>query len=147
MCLINKTKEMKFLITILMVSSFFIAGKLTAQNKTITATVVNVTSDTGKVSYALCNEENFRMKPIQAKSSIIKEGKSEVVFEDVPNGEYAVICFHDKNNNDKMDFQPNGMSTEDYGVSTNNINRFGPPMYDQIKFLVADKDVSLEIKF
>jgi len=130
-----------------MVSLFFISEKLTAQNRTITATVVNATSDAGKVSYALYNKENFRMQPIQAKSSTIKEGKSEVVFEGIPTGEYAVICFHDKNNNDKMDFQPNGMPIEDYGVSTNNMNRFGPPMYEQIKFLVTDKDVSLEIKF
>ncbi|MBA6156613.1 DUF2141 domain-containing protein [Tenacibaculum sp. S7007] len=138
---------MKFLITILMLSLFFISEKLIAQNRTITAIVVNATSDAGKVSYALYNKENFRMQPIQAKSSTIKEGKSEVVFENVSIGEYAVICFHDKNNNDKMDFQPNGMPMEDYGVSTNNMNRFGPPMYDQIKFLVTDKDVSLEIKF
>lgn len=130
-----------------MLCLFFISEKLIAQNRTITAIVVNATSDAGKVSYALYNKENFRMQPIQAKSSTINEGKSEVVFENVRIGEYAVICFHDKNNNDKMDFQPNGMPMEDYGVSTNNMNRFGPPMYDQIKFLVTDKDVSLEIKF
>ena len=130
-----------------MVSLFFISEKLIAQNRTITANVVNATSDDGKVSYALYNKENFRMQPIQAKKSTIKEGKSEVVFENITPGNYAVICFHDKNNNNKMDFQPNGMPIEDYGVSTNNINRFGPPVFEDAKFVVTDKDVSLKIKF
>jgi uncharacterized protein (DUF2141 family) len=126
---------------------FFVTEKLTAQNSKITATVINATSDVGKVSYALYNKENFRKEPIQAKSSVIKEGKSIVVFNNVPKGEYAVICFHDKNGNDKIDFQPNGMPIEDYGVSTNNISRFGPPVFEDAKFTVVDKDVSLEIKF
>ena len=120
---------------------------LTAQNKTITATVLNVTSDIGKVSYALFNKENFRKEPVQAKSSEIKEGKSVVTFNDVPVGEYAIICYHDKNSNDKMDFQPNGMPVEDHGVSTNKMNRFGPPAFEDTKFTITDKDVSLEIKF
>ena len=51
-----------------------------------------------------------------------------------------------KNDNDKMDFQPNGMPLEDFGAS-NNVMRMGPPMYEDSKFQVTDKDVSLEIKF
>ncbi|WBX75134.1 DUF2141 domain-containing protein [Tenacibaculum ovolyticum] len=138
---------MKFLTISLLMIVFFVTEKLTAQSSKITVTVINATSDAGKVSYALYNKENFRKEPILAKSSVIKEGKSIVVFNDVPKGEYAVICFHDKNDNDKMDFQANGMPIEDYGVSTNNINRFGPPVFEDAKFTVIDKDVSLEIKF
>lgn len=138
---------MKFLTTSLLIIVFFVTEKLTAQNNKITAIVINATSDAGKVSYALYDKENFRKEPIEAKSSVIKEGKSIVVFNNVPKGEYAVICFHDKNDNDKMDFQPNGMPIEDYGVSTNNINRFGPPEFEDAKFSVVDKNVSLEIKF
>ncbi|WP_237275385.1 DUF2141 domain-containing protein [Tenacibaculum ovolyticum] len=138
---------MKFLTISLLMIVFFVTEKLTAQSSKITVTVINATSGAGKVSYALYNKENFRNEPILAKSSVIKEGKSIVVFNDVPKGEYAVICFHDKNDNDKMDFQANGMPIEDYGVSTNNINRFGPPVFEDAKFTVIDKDVSLEIKF
>ncbi|WP_420553155.1 DUF2141 domain-containing protein [Tenacibaculum aiptasiae] len=138
---------MKFFTTVFLVSLFFIVGKISAQNRTVTATVMNATTDEGKISYALFTKDNFRKEPVLAKTSKITKGKSTVVFENVPEGEYALICFHDKNNNDKMDFEPNGMPMEDYGVSTNNINRFGPPQYDQIKFLVDDKNVSLEIRF
>jgi len=138
---------MKFLVSILIGIMLFISNAIIAQNTTtITATVVNVTSDSGKVGFALYDKINFSMKPIQGKKSKIVAGKSVVVFENVEPGEYAVICYHDKNENDKMDFQSNGMPLEDYGAS-NNIMNFGPPKYEDAKFTVTDKKVSLKIKF
>tara|TARA_B110000503_G_C7123192_1_gene403410 strand:+ start:647 stop:1063 length:417 start_codon:yes stop_codon:yes gene_type:complete len=138
---------MKFLVSILIGIVLFISNSIIAQSTTtITATVVNVTSDSGKVGFALYDKTNFRMKPIQGKQSKIVAGKSVVVFENVVAGEYAIICYHDKNENDKMYFQSNGMPSEDYGASNNNMS-FGPPEYDAAKFTVTDKKVSLEIKF
>ncbi|WP_405605222.1 DUF2141 domain-containing protein [Polaribacter sp. Asnod1-A03] len=137
---------MKFLLAIITGAMLFITNSVTAQNKTITATVVNATSDEGKISFALYDKENFRQIPLQASVSKIVEGKSVVVFENVEAGEYAVICYHDKNNNDKMDFQSNGMPLEDYGTS-NNVMNFGPPNYRDAKFTITDKNVSLEIRF
>ncbi|MGB0891398.1 MAG: DUF2141 domain-containing protein [Flavobacteriaceae bacterium] len=137
---------MKILSTVLLIAVMFISNKISAQERTITATVVNVTSNEGKVSYALYDKDSFMKKPIQAKTSKISEGKSIVVFKNIPAGEYAIICFHDKNNNNKMDFQPNGMPMEDFG-SSNNVMVMGPPQYESSKFAVTDKDVSLEIKF
>ena len=138
---------MKFLTTTLILLQLFIVAKLTAQNNNIIVTVVNATSDEGKISYTLYIKENFRKEPIQTNVAKIKEGKSTVVFNNVSVGEYAIICFHDKNNDGKMDFNPNGMPMEDYGASNNVINPYGPPQYEQAKFMVTDKNVSLKIKF
>lgn len=137
---------MKFLAALLVTTMIFITNSITAQNNTITATVSNVSSDSGKIAFALYNKTNFRMKPLQAKQTKIIEGKSTVIFENVEAGEYAIICFHDKNNNNKMDFKTNGMPLEDYGASNNNMS-FGPPNYEDAKFTIIDKNVSLEIKF
>lgn len=138
---------MKILVAIIVTAVLSVSTSLTAQEKrTITATVVNVTSNEGKVSFALYDKESFRMTPLQGASSEIKEGKSVVIFENVAVGEYAIICFHDKNNNDKMDFATNGMPLESYGAS-NNVMNFGPPNYEDAKFAVTDKNVSLEIRF
>jgi uncharacterized protein (DUF2141 family) len=38
------------------------------------------------------------------------------------------------------------MPLESYGAS-NNVMNFGPPKYEDAKFVVADKNVSLEIRF
>ncbi|CAM1357501.1 DUF2141 domain-containing protein [Tenacibaculum halocynthiae] len=137
---------MRFLTSILVLIIVFTIETVSAQKQTITATVVNVTSNKGKVSYALYNKDNFMKEPVKAKSSKIVKGKSTVVFNDVPAGEYAIVCYHDKNNNNKMDFQPNGMPIENYGAS-NNVMNFGPPQYEDAKFTIIDNNVSLEIRF
>lgn len=137
---------MKTLVSFLVIAMLTLTNDLIAQNKTITATVVNVTSDSGKVVFALYDKSNFRLKPIKASASKIIDGKSVVVFKDVIAGDYAIICYHDRNDNDKMDFRSNGMPLEDYGAS-NNVMSFGPPNFEDSKFTVSDKDVSLEIKF
>ncbi|APZ47079.1 hypothetical protein BW723_12645 [Polaribacter reichenbachii] len=137
---------MKLIVSLLVATALFISSTITAQNKKITATVVNVTSDSGKVSFALYNKVTFMKAPIQAKNAKIVDGKSTVTFDNLEEGEYAIICFHDKNENNTMDFQPNGMPKEDYGAS-NNVMNFGPPSYENAKFVVTDKDVSLDIKF
>ena len=137
---------MKFLVTLLVATALFITTSITAQNKTITVTVVNVTSDSGKIGFALHNKTSFLKMGIQSENAKIIDGKSTVTFKDVPAGEYAIVCFHDKNNNDKMDFAANGMPLEDYGSSNNDMT-LGPPNFEKAKFVVADKNVSLDIKF
>lgn len=137
---------MKILVTLAIIFSLFFSNA-TAQNKqTVTATVVNVSSDNGKVYFTLYTKDGFMKQALQSKIAIIKDGKSMVTFEDVVAGEYAIICYHDKNSNQKMDFMPNGMPLEDYG-STNNVLVMGPPQFDTAKFVVADKNVSFDIKF
>ena len=137
---------MKLILAILATAMLFITNTITAQNNTVTATVVNITSDTGKVAFALYDKTNFRIQPLQSEKVKIVDGKSTVTFKDIEAGEYAIICYHDKNENHKMDFKTNGMPLEDYGASNNNMT-FGPPKFEDAKFSVTDKNVSLEIKF
>jgi uncharacterized protein (DUF2141 family) len=141
-----KQTSMNFLTSILVVVILLITNSIAAQNKVISVTVANVTSDQGKVGFALYTKANFMGKPVQGKEGEIKNGKSNVVFENISEGEYSVICYHDKNNNGKMDFSTNRMPLEDYGAS-NNIMAFAPPTFEGSKFLVSSKDVSINIKF
>ncbi len=137
---------MKILTSLITAMALFVSSVITAQEQTITATVTNVTSNQGKVSFALHNKTTFMKTPLQAASAKIVNGVSTVTFKNVAAGEYAIICFHDKNENDMMDFESNGMPKEDYGAS-NNIMSYGPPQYDNAKFLVTDKNLTLKIKF
>ena len=84
--------------------------------------------------------------PLKGAAAKIIQGKSTVTFKNITQGEYSVICFHDKNNNGKIDFNENGMPLEDYGASNNNMD-FGPPSFLDSKFTVIEEDVCLEIKF
>jgi len=112
----------------------------------VTVSAVNALSDNGTVNFAFYNEENFMKQPIYSKSASVEKGKSTVVFENVPEGSYAIICFHDENENNSMDFDENRMPIESYGLSNNNMN-FGPPEFESAKFEVKDNAISLEIKF
>ncbi|CAL2064630.1 DUF2141 domain-containing protein [Tenacibaculum sp. 190524A05c] len=134
------------ILAVLIVSLTTFLSAYAQDAQTITVTVSNATSNTGTIKFGLHNKDTFmRKNPIQVAESKIEDGKCKIFFENVPAGEYAITCFHDKNSNGKMDFQSNGMPLEDYGAS-NNVMNFGPPQYDDAKFTITDKDVSLDIK-
>ncbi|RED43006.1 uncharacterized protein (DUF2141 family) [Winogradskyella eximia] len=114
---------------------------------TLTLTIDNVISDKGNVKMALHTVDTFmKGKGLENGQSEIKDGKVTITFENVKPGDYAVIAFHDENENNKMDFRDNGMPLESYGMS-NNVMSFGPPQYEDAKFTIADKDLELNIRF
>jgi len=117
-----------------------------SESVTITVNVPNVTSDKGTVQFALYNKENFMLIPLVSKIGKIENGLTEIKFEDVTPGIYAIICFHDGNGNNKMDFDEQRMPMEDYGISNNQV-LMGPPTFDAAKFTVENKSLDLTIKF
>ena len=116
------------------------------EGKTITVTSVNALSDNGDVKFALYTRENFSKLPMLSAAATIEDGKSTAAFKNVPAGVYAVVCFHDENKNERMDFYENGMPKESYGTSNNTLS-LGPPQFENSKFEVTDNDLTLEIKF
>lgn len=114
---------------------------------TITIIIDNVKSNTGIVKMSLHTADTFmKGKGLMSGQSEIKDGKITITFQNVEPGDYAVIAFHDENENNKMDFRENGMPLESYGTSNNSM-AFGPPNYTDAKFTVADKDLELNIRF
>ena len=134
------------ILAIILTSALTITGSFLTSKQKITVTVINATNNNGKVSFALFDEVTHMKTLLHAKSEKIVDGRSSVTFENLDKGEYSVICFHDKNKNDKMDFNENGIPTEDYGSSCN-ILTFGPPSYLGSKFTLAEEDLTLEVKF
>ncbi len=114
----------------------------------VTVEINNITSDQGNVYYSIYDsKENFKNRiPLKSEKAIIKGGKSTISFNDLKAGTYSILCYHDKNDNKKMDFSLNGMPLEDYGM-TNNVMIFGPPTFGDGKFEVSDTNLTFEIKF
>ncbi|AXT19575.1 DUF2141 domain-containing protein [Flavobacteriaceae bacterium AU392] len=112
----------------------------------ITVIVNNVLNSKGKVLFSLHSETTFmKGAGIQNSQSEIKDGKATITFKNVKPGEYAILVLHDENENNRMDFEPNGMPIEHYGVSNNNL-AFGPPIYSEAKFKVENDNLNLSIK-
>lgn len=118
------------------------------QTYTIKALVNQIKPEMGTVYFAMYSSENdfASRKPFLTRNASAAEGAVEVIFNNVPEGIYAITCFHDKNGNGQMDFSPNGMPEENYG-SSNNVMNFGPPRFSDAKFEVSGKDLTFEIKF
>ena len=119
-----------------------------AAGVSIEAKVTNVLKEGGEVIFVLYDSEvNFMgQKPIASKSVAPNAGTAQVVFENITPGTYAMVVLHDLNGNGQMDFESNGMPKEDYGAS-NNVMRMGPPNFNDAKFTISDKSVTLEIRF
>ena len=79
------------------------------------------------------------------KTSIkVNEEKETIVFEDVPEGRYAIAIYHDEDMNGKMDVNEMGIPREGYGFSTKN-KAPGRPKFEQAAFDLSRND-TIEIK-
>ncbi|UZO80346.1 DUF2141 domain-containing protein [Aquimarina sp. ERC-38] len=124
----------------------FTTNAQNASGTTITVTIPNVTSSEGTVQVGLYDEQTFmKAAPIQGEIKKIENGKVTVTFEDVAPGTYAISCYHDKNNNNQMDFEPTGMPKESYGISNNPMS-YGPPNWSEAKFEVSGDPITMEIR-
>ena len=66
----------KILAKILTTAVVFVVSLLTSGNQEITVTVVNATTDNGKVSFALYDQVTFMKTPLKGASAKIIKGKS-----------------------------------------------------------------------
>lgn len=115
------------------------------ETHSITVKVPNVYQEGGVVIFSLHNKDTFMKQPIQSKVSKIEDKTAIATFTDIPAGTYAILVLHDKNENNKMDFNESGMPAESYGISNNSM-LYGPPQFYDAKFEV-NKDLELEVKF
>jgi len=114
---------------------------------TITVVVSGIENAKGTVLVQLANskadyesdDDAFRFAKVKATG-----GPAEVVFADVPYGEYAVKAFHDENDNLKIDIGWRG-PTERYGFSNGARGTFGPPGFDAAKFRLDAPALELKI--
>lgn len=113
---------------------------------TVTVTIPNLRSNEGKAGISLYDEATFmKAAPLQNKNATPNNKSVTITFENVKAGEYGIITLHDLNNNKQMDFEPNGMPKEDYGISGTGAG-FGPPTWEDAKITVTNKDLHLEIR-
>lgn len=114
---------------------------------TITVSIDNIVNDNGKVMVALHSKDTFmKGAGIKNQQSTIEDGKVFLAFKNVMPGTYAIMAMHDANDNNRMDFESNGMPKESYGMSGNDMT-MGPPNFESAKFVVVDKSLDFTIKF
>ncbi len=117
----------------------------TEKGQDITVTIENINNSRGHVIIGLHTADTFmKAGAVQQTAAKVKDGKVVYTFKNVKPGAYAIMVLHDENDNKQMDFEPNGMPLESYGIS-NNPTLMGPPAFSDGKFEVADKTIELTI--
>jgi uncharacterized protein (DUF2141 family) len=105
-------------------------------------------NEKGKALIALSNsKENYdaMKEPFKGAKVEIKNRQAEVIFKDLPLGEYAIKAFHDENDDQELDTNFLGMPTENYGFSNNARGSFGPASWQDAKFKLNSAFSSTEI--
>jgi uncharacterized protein (DUF2141 family) len=119
----------------------------TQDGVTLTITLENVLNDQGDILAALHTQDTFMKGPGTANyKSPAQKGQMTFTFNNVNPGTYGISVLHDLNSNQRMDYESNGMPTEPYGMSGNDMS-MGPPSFEAVSFEVGAADQDIVIRF
>lgn len=88
---------------------------------------------------------DWMKKPVKSLKIAPTGDAATAVVADLPPGDYAVSAFHDSNGNGKLDANFLKIPNEPYGFSNNASGSFGPPSFDQAKFVLGTTDLKIAI--
>jgi uncharacterized protein (DUF2141 family) len=112
--------------------------------------ISQIRSNDGQVGCALYKSaDGFPMDPskaLQVRWCGIKDQSTACSFDPIPAGIYAVACFHDENNNGKLDKGMFGIPKEGMVVSNHVKGSMGPPPFDKARFSTAGVPSSLDLR-
>ena len=108
----------------------------------LTVNISDIEKGQGHVLVALYSGQEAYAGGESTFSSRVKANneQEQVVFKDLPDGEYAIKMYQDENDNQELDFNFLGIPKEGYGFS-NNVGQFGQPEYKEAMFLVKENTV------
>jgi uncharacterized protein (DUF2141 family) len=119
-------------------------------NVTLTVQVYNLRNPQGTVRLSLFRSaDGFPSdvsKVFRQVAGKIENGVCTLVLSSLPPGEYAISLLHDENNNLKMDTRLMGIPKEGYGASNDAKVTFGPPKYEDARFVLKGNPETLRIK-
>ena len=117
-----------------------------AANPSITVSIDSIEGDDGSVRVALYSTaESFDAnEPFASISEPATASALTVSFEDVPDGDYAVMLFHDVNGNETLDRNLLGIPREPWAGSLNG-RVLGPPSWHDVRFEVDGADLALAL--
>lgn len=111
-----------------------VAASAATPTSSLTVDLEGLRSAKGVIQACLTqNRKSFpdcRADPHALKATVAANAR-QLVFTEVPAGNYALTLFHDENANGKLDTLL-GVPREGFGFSRNPVVRFGPPRYDNV---------------
>ena len=89
----------------------------------------NLESNKGPIYIRILDENE---NPVIVGTSTVINYSSEISFDSISPGKYAIQFFHDENENQMMDFNLIGIPKEKFGSSNNVKPVLGPPKFEKM---------------
>ena len=133
----------KTIFIIILIFTPFIKNCLAAQNTLqncgrLIVKISNLKPSTGVVRLGLYNSRTSyeKRKSFDGATKTVQSKSVTITFKCLPPGFYAIMFYHDKNNNGKFD-RFFGIPIEKYGFSNNVRPIFKAPDFDKVKFYIG----------
>lgn len=111
--------------------------------------IVNVSTvekERGTVMVAVYDSKSsFQKTTAHATALPASSGEMQFTFSDIAPGDYAVLVFHDVNDNGDLDSNMLGMPKEPWGASVQGKSLFGAPDWAKTRFSLGDDGKSIKI--
>jgi uncharacterized protein (DUF2141 family) len=134
-----------YLVTLGILFFYMAAG---AQNR-VSASISNFHNNKGVARACIFSSAAAfeKMEAIKCIALPLNDHRAEVIFDDLPDGNYAIFVFHDQNNNGRMDKNFLGMPREGYGASLNKLPFAAAPKFSDNSFTLENgKPLKLHIR-
>ena len=139
---------MKLILSLVLATVFGIPVPFVAIAADLQVEIKGLRNSKGQIKVGLYQKNGFPDSGAEFRGVNIKpiEKKTEAVFQDVPEGTYAVGVIHDENMDGKLGKNALGIPNEGYAFSNNARGTFGPPSFSDASFSVGTDDKGMSIK-
>ena len=146
---------MKLYLHILIILNFLFSNLIFSQEETtkfyitelrgdisLEMEINNLESNKGPIYIRILDENE---NPVIVGTSPVINYSSEISFDSIFPGTYAIQFFHDENVNQKMDFSLIGIPKEKFGSSNDVKPILGPPKFEKMLFeIYQDKKIVMK---
>jgi uncharacterized protein (DUF2141 family) len=84
--------------------------------------------------------------PVRRASLPVAEGSVTWVVKDLPEGDYALKAYHDRDDSGALERNGFGAPKEPYGFSNDARGRFGPPSWEKARFRVTAPETTIRLR-
>ena len=136
------------LATIGLLIGLAVAASRPAAAADLTVHIDAIRNDLGRVFVSVFDRKEVWLdaaKTLIDTSVPARQGRITVIFKDLPPGRYAVVTYHDENNNGKFDQNFLGLPLEGYAFSRNSHPLLSAPSFDSAAIEFKDSDLEITI--
>jgi uncharacterized protein (DUF2141 family) len=134
---------------LLVAAALYVSALSVAGAADLTVTVSGIRNASGSVSAGIYDSASSFPKAQEAVVVVrIKARQGSVGFTalGLAPGHYAVVAYHDENDNGRLDFDPTGAPAEGYGVSNGARNPQAPPEFAKAAFELGNQNEAITIE-